>query len=157
MHERLMEILVQLLKEIHSTSDIMVTLKDISEQLRQQGYSETELSMALSWLNTQLQRQNEESQSVSPLHSSIRVLHPVERMMLNADAYGYLLHLEHLGLIEKDQIETIIEKAIASGKSEITIHDVKMMLASLVIDAEQTDWTSSSAMWSEDDNNLKVH
>lgn len=157
MQERLMEILVQLLKEIHSTSDITVTLNDISEQLLQQGYSESELSMALSWLNTKMQKQSEECQSVSPLHGSIRVLHPVERMMLNAEAYGYLLHLEHLGLIEKDQIETIIEKAIASGKSEITIHDIKMMLASLVIDAEQTDWTSSNAMWSEDDNNLKVH
>jgi len=157
MHERLMEILVKLLKEIHSTRDITTTLEDISEQLRLQGYSETELSLAMSWLDTQLQKRNRESEQVSPMKSSMRVLHPVERIMLNTEAYGYLLHLENLGLIEKDQIEAIIEKAIASGKSEITVHDVKMMLASVVVDNEQTDWLSGSGDWSDDDTNVKVH
>ena len=157
MQERLMEILVKLLQEMHGTTDIQVMLKDLSEELRLQGYSETELSMALSWLTAQIERQGERLHSLSPLKGSVRVLHPVERMMLKADAYGYLLRLQQLGFIDMDQIEAIIERALSSGKSVITVHDIKMVIASLGSDSEQMDWMAGNASKPDDETNVKVH
>jgi len=152
-----MEILVRLLKEIHGTKDIQIMLKDISEQLRLQGYSETELDMALVWLTTQIEKQSEKSESILPSKGSVRVLHPVERIMLNADAYGYLLNLEQLGFVDADQIETIIERALSSGKSEITIQDVKMVIASLVAESEHSEWMTFSVPGTDDDSTIKAH
>ena len=157
MQERLMEILVKLLKEIHRSEDMSVVLKDLSEHLRLQGYSESELDSALSWLTSQIEKEDENAQGISASKGSIRVLHPIERMMLKSEAYGYLLHLAHLGLIHTDQIEMIIERALSSGKSEITVQDMKMVIASLFSEPEQADWMSISALGFDDESSLKIH
>ena len=156
MNERLVEILVKLLKEMDTSGDVAFRLKDLSETLRIQGFSETELDTALSWLTDRLQTQNVPSQHVSPSRGSMRVLHPIERMILTPEAYGYLLHLENVGLIDRDQMEMVIEKALSSGLSEVTLNDMKRITATVVINSDNHSWFSTPAMWANDEDTIKV-
>ncbi|MFQ6091256.1 MAG: DUF494 family protein [bacterium] len=156
MHQRLMEILVKLLREIDASGDGTVRLKDLSEKLRRQGFSKMELDAALSWLTDRLRVQGFGSKECPSSVQSVRVLHPVERMVLTPEAYGYLLHLENVGLIDKDQMEAVIEKAIFSGMSEVTVDDIKMITASVLFSPENPDWVSQASLWADDDSKLKV-
>lgn len=156
MDERLMEILVRLLKEIDMSDNGAIRLKDLSETLRLHGFSETELDTALSWLTDRLTTQKIDSHNISPSQGSIRVLHPIERMILSPEAYGYLLHLENVGLIDRDQIEAVIEKALSSGLSEVTINDMKTITATVVVNSEDHNWFSSGAIWANDEDTMKV-
>lgn len=156
MHERLMEIVMELLREIDACGDGKVRLRNLSERLRKHGFSENELNAALSWLIDRLQTQEIGSSETTPSKGSVRVLHPVERLILTPEAFGYLLHLEDVGLLDRDQMETVIERALASGTNTVTIDDIKMMTATIVFGYESSDWISQSTPWSDDDK-IKVH
>jgi len=156
MQERLMNILVKLLKEIGTSGDTRMRLRELSEKLRGQGLSEREFTAALSWLTERLHVEEFESQEWVLSPRSVRVLHPVERMVLTPEAYGYLLHLENAGLIEKDQMEAVIEKAVSSGLRDVTVNDIKMITASLVFSPESSEWSSPAALWSDDDDTPKI-
>ena len=149
MQERLMEILLKLLKEIDTSGSDMVRLKELSEKLKEQGISENEFDAALSWLTERLQAQTFGGQEFFTTSQSIRVLHPVERMILTAEAYGYLLQLEHANVIDKEQMEAVIDKAMSKGSHEVTLNDVKMITASTVFNPENSDWTTSSVFMSD--------
>lgn len=156
MHERLVVLLMELLKEIDTSGDINSRLKDLSEKLRLQGFSEKELNAALSWLADRFQIQKTDSDETLPSRGSVRVLHPVERTILTPEAYGYLLHLADSGFIDRDQMEVVIEKAVSSGMNRITVDDIKVITATAVFNSESPDWISHNALWSDNNSNLKI-
>jgi len=132
MQERLIEIIVYLLGEFKQPqSDDKYT--DLSKELVSQGYSENEINLAFSWIFNHLQEHQvgfEDEFSYAP--NSNRVLHDVEKMIISAEAYGYLLQMTHLGLLSDYDLELIIERALSIGTSNITLDDIKSIAASII-------------------------
>ena len=151
-----MEILLKLLEEIDASGNDTVRLKELSAKLMEQGISEGELDEALSWLTDRLQAQTFGAGELASSAGSVRVLHPVERMVFTPEAYGYLLEMEHTRLIDKDQMEAVIDKAMSKGSREITLNDIKLITASVVFSPENSDWMTPANVLSDDDMKLKV-
>lgn len=132
MNERVVEILVYIMNEIQGEAAAPGHMEMISRDLRQRGYTENEISSAFSWLYEHRQYQNEEMvRHTGPtLPGTFRVLHDLERLVIAPEAYGYLLQLKHLEILNDAQIEQVIERAMMMGAPRLPIEAIKTMVAS---------------------------
>ena len=49
------------------------------------------------------------------------------------EAYGYIIQLKELGIIDETDTEQILERAMMMGSSEITTADIKSIVASMLL------------------------
>ena len=135
MNERVVEILIYIMSEIRSNHKISGKLDILSKNLIQQGYTEGEISSAFTWLLARLKNDSEEivEQQNPSLKSSFRHLHEIERSIISVEAYGYIIQLKELGIIDEPDTEQILERAMMMGTSEITTGDIKSIVASMLL------------------------
>jgi len=135
MNERVVEILIYIMSEIRSNRKVSGKLDILSKNLIQQGYTEGEISSAFTWLLARLKNDSEEivEQQSPSLKSSFRHLHEIERSIISVEAYGYIIQLKELGIIDELDTEQILERAMMLGTSEITTGDIKSIVASLLL------------------------
>src|SRR5512140_1581505 len=110
MHERIVEIILFLVNELKSNKQLSEV--DVS-LLSQNGYTQSEISTAFSWL---FERLSVGEPIVAPGKAgsaSHRMLNDAERMVIQSDAFGYLLQCHQLGLLNNDDMEIIIERIMA--------------------------------------------
>ncbi len=136
MQERIIEIIVYLMGEFqhqHSEENYV----DLSEELRSRGYTENEINIAFSWIFNHLQKEQAPQKAEFQYSGkSIRVLHELEKLVVSPDAYGYLLQLWQLGILDESGIESAIEKSLSLGTTNITLDDIKSITASMVLGAD---------------------
>lgn len=141
MQERLIDIIVYLLDEIQH-EEPMNNYVDLSKTLISKGYTENEINMALSWIFNHLQNKSSSLEGdLKFAEGSVRVLHDLERMILAADAYGYLLQLRHLNLLTDFDVEVVIEKALSLGTTSITLEDIKSIAASIIFGFDTNNYS----------------
>jgi len=127
--QRILEIVVFLAHEINRRGGELGDIAKLSRDLRLRGYTENEISTALSWL---FERLEEGRRWEGATYTGVRILHEVERRVFTPEAYGYLLQLRVLGLVTPGQMEAIIERALMTGAGRIDQEDVKALVASLL-------------------------
>ncbi|MCI0512661.1 DUF494 domain-containing protein [candidate division KSB1 bacterium] len=132
MSERVVEILVYIMQEIKTTHQGVGKLDLLSEELTQKGYTANEISSAFSWLFDKMKDSFDELvKNTGPTSRySFRVLHEVEKMIISPDAYGYLIQLRELGLLDATESEQMIEKALMLGTSQVSLDEMKTIVAS---------------------------
>ncbi len=130
MKERVVEILVYLMSEIEANK----RLSEIDvDGLKQRGYTQSEISIALSWLYENIPMQDGYVvHQGKASHGSRRLLHDAERMMMTTEAQGYLMQLNELGLLDNREMETIIERAMVSGFEQFTIYEMREIVAAVL-------------------------
>ncbi len=138
MNKRVVDILIYIMQELRKNHRSIDKLDTISNELLLQGYTENEISSAFSWL---LERMNSEAEKlladespVSPF--SFRHLHEIERSIISTKAYGYLIQLKELGIINDFQFEQILERALMLGTSLVDIEDIKTIAAAVLFSPE---------------------
>ncbi|MEX0681814.1 MAG: DUF494 family protein [Balneolales bacterium] len=142
MRNNVIDLIIYLIKRMH----IGVRLKDIRvEKLK--GYNKSEISAAYSWLiqkyeSDDLTNQNNNPRNIPPP----RVLHPTERSQIAPEAYGYLLDLYYLGIIDASRMERLIEYAMFSVDNRIETSDVKEWVAGMIFENEHTGNKRSSLL-----------
>lgn len=139
MDQRIVEILIYLIGEIQSRRLELDEVDIISDDLVKRGFTENEISTAITYLFDRMQRQElewkaESRQCYWPY--SERVLHDVERLVLTTEAYGYLLQMKHLGLIDAMEMEQIIERSLLMGNTRVGLDDIKIIVASYLFDSD---------------------
>jgi len=136
MQERIIEIIVYLLQEFQETPN-RESYPDLSKELVTLGYTEGEINLAFSWIFNHLQKDSSETQpEFHYANDSIRVLHDLEKLVIEPDAYGYLLQLMHLGMIKEVDLEDVIERALSIGSTQITLEDIKSLAAYAVFNPD---------------------
>lgn len=144
MQEKIVEILVYLISELRNNipiNDIDLTV------LSRKGYSTTEISTAFNWLYEKISDGENIITDTAPTSPhSHRVLHDVERSVIKADAYGYLIQLRELGLITEMDIEVIIDRVMMSGYLTIDVTEIKSMVAQLMSESDDSFNTGSRTM-----------
>lgn len=65
-----------------------------------------------------------------------RVLHPAEEMILPTESYGFLLELYHIGLINQDHLERIIERIMLHHNEPVDIGKLKELIAEEVFEED---------------------
>ena len=114
------------------------SLHDMDRELMLRGYSPEEIDQAMYWYSSR----NEYGTARASLpHGSqaLRVLTEFERMSINSECHGFLLRLQNLGIIDMEQFERIIARAIPVGPEKIEISDVKTIACSVIFDRDIDD------------------
>lgn len=127
MLERIVEIIVYVISEMkgfNSISDIDI------EELHSRGYTDIEITVALSWLSEKLNQDKPEFKLQS--EKSFRILHNAEKDLFTPESWGELMQYHSFGLIDNDTIEKIIEKALLFGRRKIDSKQLKSIIANIL-------------------------
>jgi uncharacterized protein Smg (DUF494 family) len=131
MQGKLIEILIILMREINNRGVESGQMELISGELLNLGFTEHEISTAFSYV---IERMNLLKDAPEPDPRSFRVLHDIERVFLSAEAYGYLLQLQKLGLLSIDEMEKIIERAVMMSTPKLGVNEVKSIVVDILFD-----------------------
>ena len=132
MQERIIEIIVYLLTALQQDRQHKYKV-DLTCELTLKGYTEVEINLAFSWIfkhfdksyTDQLEKHSEGFQEFDDIPD-------VEELIITPDAYAYLLQLFHLGVVKEHDMEMFIERALAYGKNDINIEDLKSIVATII-------------------------
>lgn len=139
MKGRVIDIIVYLMQQLNQKEKGLSQLDKLTEDLQNQGYTDSEINAAFYWLLERLRLQLSQlvrSRKGLPKKSS-RILHTTENILFSRTGYGYLIQLYQLGLINDEQREQIIQRALTSGLGEIGEFEVKALAARLLLNDEE--------------------
>jgi len=133
MQERIVEIILFLVNELRSNkrlSDVDVT------SLTRDGYTQSEISSAFSWLFERLSLGTSLTGVRHGGRTSHRMLNDTEKMVVEPQAHGFLIQCQQLGLLNNNDIETIIERIMMAGFTTIGLPEMKSFVAGYLFDRE---------------------
>ena len=133
MQERIVEIILYLVSELRSNK----RLSDVDvSSLTRDGYTQSEISSAFSWLFERLSLGKSMTDVTSGASTSHRMLNDTEKMVVESQAYGYLIQCQQLGLFNNIDVETIIERIMMTGFTTIGLPEMKSFVAGYLFDME---------------------
>ncbi len=140
MNERVVEILIYLMHEIRQKRGNIELMDGISKDLIGKGYTENEINAAFSWLFERFKSDSEDILVNEEADvNSYRMLSDIERLVVSSKAFGYLIQLRQLRLIEQSQMEQIIERVMMLGVSSIGIEEIKTVVAALFLNSDDSE------------------
>jgi uncharacterized protein Smg (DUF494 family) len=103
---------------------------EFDKELSSRGYSSDEIDQAVFWFTSR--------PSARDAHRtrSLRVLSEFERLSLSTEAHGFVWRLQHLGLVDERQLETILARAIPMGGDKMDLEDVKSIAYAVIFDKQ---------------------
>ena len=137
MDERLVEIIVAIVDRLVDRKSVSRTVDGLTRSLVAEGYSLGEINTAFMWLYHTVDESFFEEGAVlagSSEKTSLRMLNEFERSLITPQAYGYILQLSQLGLLDDLQIEELIERAIYTCVDIVEIGDVKRIVPSIILE-----------------------
>jgi len=141
MEQRIVEILMYVIGEIRSRRLRPDEVEGISDGLLARGYTPREVATALSLFIERFQKRAQRAQQgYASLPHSQRILHGVEKLFLSSQAYGYLLQLRHLGVLDAEDLETILERILMMGNVRVGEDEVKLVVASHLLESDARGW-----------------
>lgn len=137
MDERLVEIIIAIVDRLVDIENGPDTVESITRSLMAEGYHAQEINTAFMWLyHTVDESFFEEGKIVHKdrLLGTVRVLNDFERTMITPEAYGYVLQLSQLGLLDNLQIEEVLDRAMYSCGDMVELNDVKRVVPSIILE-----------------------
>ncbi len=135
MQERIIEIILFLVNEMRSNK----RLNDVDiSSLTRDGYTQSEISSAFSWLFERLSIGKSITNAVSGSSTSHRMLNDAEKMVVESQAYGYLIQCQQLELLDNADVESIIERIMAAGFAAVGLPEMKSFVAAYLFDMESS-------------------
>ncbi len=147
--ERIVEILMYVLNEVQKTKKPIGEI-DLS-QLMQKGYTQEEIITAFTWLQDRLRSDVKFLEVASKQQStSFRILHSAEKFVIPPEAFGYLIQLRQLNIITEAELELVIERSMLSGFEQLTVDEIKAIVASIVFDTDRDDFKRGRIFFNSD-------
>jgi Smg protein len=98
----------------------------LAQELERAGFPSAEVERALAWLE-ELATDPSRGDFTST-GRAIRVFDALEQSRLDTDCRGYLVHLEHVGILSPTQRERVIDRLMALDGDEIDIDRLKWVV-----------------------------
>jgi uncharacterized protein Smg (DUF494 family) len=140
MDKRFLDVLTFVLNEISENSDADLDLQTVIDVLEEEGFSEDEISSAMSWImnhGDQLDRLTTEQKSNIP-RPVWRSLNEIEAETISPKAYSYLFHLRELNILTDDNLEKVIDRAVDLRLLRMSVEDMKDLVAAVVLNFEDS-------------------
>jgi uncharacterized protein Smg (DUF494 family) len=137
MDERLVEIIIAIVDRLVDREILSNTVEDLTQSLVAEGYGVAEINTAFMWLYHTVDESFFEEGRVLPEFGSkanLRMLNDFEKSLITPQAYGYILQLSQLGMLDDLQIEELIERAIFSCAETVELNDVKRIVPSIILE-----------------------
>jgi len=148
LYEKIIEIIVYLLSELKNNKQ----LADVDTgKLENLGYTQNEINTAFSWVYSKIYAGEKVFVDQSKDVTSHRFLHDVEQNIISPDSFGYLIQLKELGLLNNMDIDLIIDKIMISSYNRVELDDMKIIIASHLLDIDEMTDSNSRMMINTND------
>lgn len=139
MNKRILEIIAYVIREIRDTSFDNIDLQLIMDILLERGFSEDDISAAMVWLVNHGETIDRlvKSKASSVPRPVWRHLNDSERQAISPEAFSYLFHLRELDILNDDDMESIIERAVNMKLPNLDVQDMQDLIVMVVLDFEQ--------------------
>jgi uncharacterized protein Smg (DUF494 family) len=137
MDERLVEIIIAIVDRLVDRQPTSRTVDGLTRALIADGYSVGEINTAFMWLYHTVDESFFDEGAVLGTCAkkySLRMLNEFEKSLISPQAYGYILQLSQLGLLDDLQIEELIERAIYTCVDIVEVNDVKRIVPSIILE-----------------------
>lgn len=119
------EILVYLFENCRQ-ADVAYDRESVAKKLSAAGFEDSDISEALHWLAGVGHAGHAVGITESP--SSFRVFAPRELAKLDSACRGFLMTLEHSGILDARNRELVIERALAASGDSLSLDQLKLVV-----------------------------
>ena len=133
MKESILDVLLYLFEHYFANEDVpktegMFASRDgtLTGELLEAGFSRAEIHKALDWLDALAQQRPDPG--LARASGPMRVFHESELDKLDVEARGVLLYLEQHGVVDADQRELVLDRAMALDQDELDLDDLKWVV-----------------------------
>ena len=110
----------------HPGDDLTAQNGPLVGELTEAGFSVAEIRKAFDWLDALARQRPAPGQP--RVGGPTRVFHGPELDKLDIEARGFLLYLEHHGILDADQRELVLDRAMALDQEELELDDLKWVV-----------------------------
>jgi Smg protein len=127
MKETILDVLLFLFENyFYDDPDAVRDRDSLQNGLIQAGFSPTEISKAFDWLD---ELANQRPTLAEPrANGPVRVFVEAELDRLDRECLGFLMFLEQHGVLDGDQRELVIDRAMALDQEEVDVDDLKWVV-----------------------------
>ncbi|NKI35850.1 DUF494 domain-containing protein [Wenzhouxiangella sp. XN79A] len=128
MKENVLDLLMYLFENyIYDEPESEPDRDSLSESLEQAGFSTGEIDRAFRWLDGLAEQRQLEDVQLQPA-GSIRLFSPEETRRIDVDARGFLIDLEHAGVLDATRRELVLDRLMALDADGIGLEDLKWVV-----------------------------
>ena len=129
MKETILDVLLYLFENyFYDEPDAVRDRDSLQAGLIQAGFSPSEVSKAFDWLDELARQRPSVEPSPETARAPIRVYADVEEARLDAECRGFLMFLEHNGILDGVQRELVVDRVMALDQEEIDLDDLKWVV-----------------------------
>ncbi len=140
------DIIIYLAQYVKDGQRRVGTLVEALTDLRELGFSDEEIKKAYTWFLSRLSRLLKPHKEKSQLCTWLKGF---KEEYFTPESYGFIYQLEELGLLDRKEINTLIEKSLALGKPKIEVRTVKNMANLLFFSDQSIQDQSTDFLWRE--------
>ena len=100
----------------------------VAKKLSAAGFEDSDISEALHWLAGMAQTSGGVREPLPDARSSFRAYAPRELAKLDAGCRGFLLTLEHSGVLSAETRELVLERALAAAGNTLNLEQLKLVV-----------------------------
>lgn len=132
MKESILDVLLYLFEHYFTDDADLVRDRDslrsgpLFDELGKAGFSPAEINKAFEWLDALAQQRP--SASVPRANGPVRVFFGPELDKLDVECRGFVLFLEQHGVLDADQRELVLDRAMALDQDELDLDDLKWVV-----------------------------
>ncbi|MGW8183163.1 MAG: DUF494 family protein [Burkholderiales bacterium] len=114
--------------EHYERADVTYNGDKIARKLSAAGFEREEIHSALRWLADMRVAPTRQTSAASEAHSAQRIFSPRELAKLDAACLGYILTLEHSGVLCPQTREQVLERALAADGEPLVLAQLKLIV-----------------------------
>jgi Smg protein len=100
----------------------------VAKKLSAAGFEDSDISEALQWLAGVLRAPQAGLANLPDAQRSFRAYAPRELAKLDAQCRGFLITLEHSGILNAQTRELVIERSLAAAGESLTLEQLKLIV-----------------------------
>ena len=136
--ETILDVLLYLFENyFYDDPDAVRDRDSLQASLIQAGFSPTEISKAFDWLEELANQRPTLSQPRA--NGPVRVFVEAEVDRLDRECLGFLMFLEQHGVLDADQRELVIDRAMALDQDEVDLDDLKWVVLMVLFNQPEAE------------------
>jgi Smg protein len=129
MKETILDVLLYLFENyFYEGPDAVRDRDSLQAGLLQAGFSPTEISKAFDWLDVLASQRHVVAEAPATAVGPVRVYAEPELLRLDTDCRGFLMTLEHNGVLDAARRELVLDRVMALDSEEIDLDDLKWVV-----------------------------
>jgi Smg protein len=139
------DILVFLFENCQQT-ELAADRERVAKKLSAAGFEDADISEALHWLAGMQHAPRAVREPLPDARRSFRAYAPRELAKLDAQCRGFLLTLEHCGILDAETRELVLERALAASGDTLSLEQLKLVVLMVLWNQQ----TATSRLVAED-------